>query len=52
MVVHRTPDYLCLEPVSHVAGAFGFPPAMCRESGLALLEPGQVLSGKVLLAVE
>lgn len=51
LVIHRTPAYICLEPVSHVAGAYGFPPAMQHDAGLVSLEPGQVLSGNLSLAI-
>lgn len=51
LVAHRTSNYLCLEPVSHIAGAFGFSPEKRKTTGLLQLEPGQQVTGKLSLAV-
>lgn len=51
IVVYRTPAYICLEPVSHVAGVYGFPPETRQDAGLITLEPGQSLSGKLSVAI-
>ncbi|WP_244520108.1 aldose 1-epimerase [Sinorhizobium glycinis] len=51
LVAHRMPDYICLEPVSHVAGVFGFPPQSRAGAGLALLEPGEERSARISLCV-
>ncbi|WP_426289791.1 aldose 1-epimerase (plasmid) [Ensifer adhaerens] len=47
LVVHRTPSYVCLEPVSHVGGAIGLSGEFGRRAGLVALPPGQSLSGNV-----
>ncbi|MBW6425303.1 aldose 1-epimerase [Rhizobium sp. XQZ8] len=41
MVAHRTSGYVCLEPVSHVAGVFGFQPDQQQTAGLFVLKPGE-----------
>lgn len=46
-VLHRTSTYVCLEPVSHVGGAFGLSGELGRRSGLVALQPSQSLSGSV-----
>ena len=51
LVAHRTSTYVCLEPVSHVAGALRWAPAQQEAAGLVRLEPGQAISGKVSLAI-
>jgi aldose 1-epimerase len=51
LVAHRTATYVCLEPVSHVAGLFGFAPAQRQAAGLLRLEPGQQVSGNLVLTV-
>jgi len=43
--------YLCLEPVSHVAGALGVLPETCSETGMRLLSPGESHIGKVRLSI-
>lgn len=45
LVAHRTADYVCLEPVSHVAGAFGFPRG--SDSGLFVLRAGEQRSASL-----
>lgn len=42
-------DYLCLEPVSHVAGALESPGA---DTGLRHLAPGESLTGTAILSVD
>jgi aldose 1-epimerase len=53
MVVHRPPniDYLCLEPVSHVANGFNLAAAGQRETGTKHLMPGESMTGQFLLAL-
>jgi aldose 1-epimerase len=53
MVVHRPPniDYLCLEPVSHVANGFNLAAAGQRETGTKNLMPGESMTGQFLLAL-
>nr|WP_246473151.1 aldose 1-epimerase [Pelagibacterium limicola] len=51
LVIHRTPDYVCLEPVSHVAGVYGFPPETQQNAGFVVLEPGQAVSGNLSLVI-
>jgi aldose 1-epimerase len=51
LVLHRTPKYVCMEPVSHVAGAFGFSRDVQHERGLATLYPGQGLLGRLSVTV-
>ncbi|MFB9949336.1 aldose 1-epimerase [Rhizobium puerariae] len=52
VVAHRTAGYVCLEPVSHVAGAFGFPPGEQAAAGLFVLQPGEARSARLSLHVE
>ncbi|WP_175484720.1 aldose 1-epimerase [Palleronia marisminoris] len=52
LVVHRKPGYLCLEPVSHVAGALATLPMPNANSGLRLLEPGALMTGTLTLRIE
>ncbi|PDT81246.1 galactose mutarotase [Sinorhizobium sp. BJ1] len=49
LVAHRMPSYICLEPVSHVAGAFGFPPHSRAETGLRIQAPGEERSARISL---
>lgn len=53
MVVHRPPsiNYLCLEPVSHVANGFNLAAAGQRETGTKNLMPGETMTGQLLLAL-
>ncbi|MEQ1408405.1 aldose 1-epimerase [Neorhizobium sp. Rsf11] len=51
LVAHRMPAYVCLEPVSHVAGAFGFPPEAKAAAGLFVLQPGGERSARLSLGV-
>jgi len=52
LVVLRKAEYLCLEPASHVAGAFTTLPEPPPETGLCLLAPGETLSGTLKLWVD
>jgi len=54
MVVHRPRniDYLCLEPVSHVANGFNLAAKGWRETGTIILKPGESVAGQLSLAVE
>jgi aldose 1-epimerase len=47
VVLHRTADYMCVEPVTHVAGVFALAPEMREQGGFLRLSPGQCLSGMV-----
>ncbi|MEQ5778512.1 hypothetical protein J4E05_23540 [Thalassospira sp. NFXS8] len=47
----RQKDYLCIEPTSHVAGAFATLPEPPAETGLCILSPGQTITGTVTLQV-
>lgn len=49
LVAHRTSGYLCFEPVSHLAGVFGFAADRQRAAGLFLLQPGETRRAKVSL---
>ncbi|MGK6312326.1 aldose 1-epimerase [Neorhizobium sp. DT-125] len=51
LVAHRTQAYVCLEPVSHVAGAFGFPPDTQAVAGLFVLQPGEGRSARLALEI-
>lgn len=51
LVVHRTCDYTCFEPVSHVAGVYGFQEELYEKAGLKTLAPGEVLSGRIKISV-
>jgi len=54
MVVHRPRniDYLCLEPVSHVANGFNLAAKGWRETGTIVLKPGESVAGRLALATE
>jgi aldose 1-epimerase len=54
MVVHRPRniDYLCLEPVSHVANGFNLAAKGWRETGTVVLKPGESVAGRLALTVE
>jgi aldose 1-epimerase len=54
MVVHRPRniDYLCLEPVSHVANGFNLAAKGWRETGTISLKPGESVAGQLALTVE
>lgn len=45
--VPPTRDYVCVEPVSHVANAVNMLASGDRETGLATLEPGETLEGSM-----
>lgn len=51
LVAHRMPDYVCLEPVSHVAGVFGFPAEGQTAAGLFVLQPGEGRSARLTLRI-
>lgn len=51
LVAHRMPHYLCLEPVSHVAGALRLPQCGWRDAGLAILSPGEQVQGEIVLRI-
>lgn len=51
IAVHRTERYLCLEPVSAGAGALGLPESERQASGLAVLAPGEHLSGDIRMSI-
>ena len=50
LAVHRMPTYLCLEPVSHRAGALGSPGEALAEDVVASIDPGEYV--KALIKVE
>ena len=52
LVVHWKAEYLCLEPASHVSGAFATLPELSPETGLCLLAPGETLAGTARLHVD
>ncbi|MGV8938253.1 MAG: aldose 1-epimerase [Allorhizobium sp.] len=49
LAVHRMTGYLCIEPVSHVAGAYVLPPAERATAGIKTLAPGETLAGGLRL---
>ncbi len=51
LVAHRTDAYICLEPVSHVAGALNFPTHARTEAGLFSLGPGEKRSAHLSLEI-
>lgn len=51
LVAHRTLGYVCLEPVSHVAGAFALPEQLRQEAGLLVLKPHETIQGSIALLV-
>lgn len=53
IVVHRPAniDYLCLEPVSHVANGFNLAAAGQRGTGTTILQPGESIEGQLKLAL-
>ncbi|WP_136686078.1 aldose epimerase family protein [Falsirhodobacter xinxiangensis] len=50
LVVHETPDYACIEPVSHLAGALTLQPVRMQDR-MRSLAPGATLRGTVTLEV-
>jgi aldose 1-epimerase len=51
LVAHRTAGYVCLEPVSHVAGVFGFPSGERQAAGLFVLQPGEERTARIRLSI-
>lgn len=51
IVAHRTPAYICLEPVSHVAGVFGFASENQQDAGLFVLAPGEARLARLSLGI-
>jgi len=51
LVAHRMPAYVCLEPVSHVAGVFGFAVEGQAAAGLFVLQPGEGRSARLTLRI-
>ncbi|MBT9369818.1 aldose 1-epimerase [Rhizobium sp. CSW-27] len=51
LAVHRTASYVCLEPVSHRAGALHQPGALPAQGGLVDLPPGATLEGRFDLRI-
>ena len=51
LAAHRMPSYVCLEPVSHVAGALSFTCADSAKAGIAILQPGESMSASLSLAI-
>jgi len=53
IVVHRPQniDYVCLEPVSHVANGFNLAAAGQRGTGTIILQPGESVEGQLKLAL-
>lgn len=49
-LLHKA-DYLCIEPVSHLAGAFQIAPASRSGAGLRLLAPGEFMTGTAMLRI-
>ncbi len=52
LAAHRMDRYLCLEPVSMVAGALGLPEPERNGRGVETISPGQRLSGCIRLSIE
>ncbi|MCO5731158.1 aldose 1-epimerase [Rhizobium sp. SSA_523] len=51
LAVHRMPDYLCLEPVSHRAGALDRASLTEEEEGLAEISPGRWIEARFAVEV-
>jgi aldose 1-epimerase len=51
LAAHRMPSYVCLEPVSHVAGALSLRLADREMAGIAILQPGVTFSASLSLTV-
>ncbi|USJ27698.1 aldose 1-epimerase [Ensifer adhaerens] len=51
VVIHRTPNYTCVEPVSHEAGALGLPELAREGAGLATLRPLSTAIGRISISV-
>jgi aldose 1-epimerase len=51
LVAHRTSGYLCLEPVSHVAGALGFPQPAQADAGIFVLQSAQTNTADLSLRI-
>ncbi|MGN7292850.1 aldose epimerase family protein [Rhizobium sp. SAFR-030] len=51
LAVHRMPTYLCLEPVSHRAGALGSPGEALAEDVIASIAPGEYLDALIQVEI-
>ncbi len=51
LAVHRMDRYLCLEPVSMVAGALGMAEGEREKRGVSIVSPGERLSGSIRLTI-
>lgn len=51
LAVHRTAQYLCIEPVSHAAGSLALPQEDRAARGLVALAPGEAISGTIRLYI-
>jgi aldose 1-epimerase len=53
LVLHRPAgiDYICIEPVSHVADGFNLAARGIANTGTRALDPGDILSGGVTMDV-
>lgn len=51
VVVHRTTGYICVEPVSHAAGAFALSETLRESAGLTALKPGATIRGRISLSI-
>lgn len=51
LVAHRTDAYLCLEPVSHLAGALGRAQNLWKINGMFVLQPGERRTAKVWISI-
>lgn len=51
LVLYAPPaaDYLCIEPVTHLANAFALPQVPASETGIRMLEPGEHMSVQLSL---
>ncbi|MGG7581978.1 hypothetical protein [Rhizobium sp. Nf11,1] len=51
LVLHRTATYACLEPVSHLSGAFSLPRDLRPTAGIRELAPGETMLGSISILV-
>lgn len=51
LVLHKTNDYICIEPASHVAGVFSYPEDLRKAAGFCVLDPGQEMTGSITVEI-
>lgn len=51
LTLHRKPNYLCVEPVSHAIGAFDALPNVPSKTGLRMLRPGEIMSARLTVDI-